>query len=189
MVLRESYSTVLLQRKASRLRKETGNAALVSMLDKGKTPRQLFAFSIVRPLKMLLFQPIILMMSTNMALVYGYLYLMFTTFPRVFGKQYGFSTGSVGLAYVGIGVGALLGLLLTGVMSDRIMGGLARRNGGAHKPEYRLPTTFIGAFIVPTGLFVYGWTAEAKTHWIWPIIGGAMLGFGMLTMFVSRLTR
>ncbi|KXJ96338.1 major facilitator superfamily domain-containing protein, partial [Microdochium bolleyi] len=188
VVLRESYATVLLARRAARLRKETGNSALVSVLDNGRTPRQLFFFSIVRPLKMLFFQPIIFMISAHMALIYGYLYLLFTTFPRVFGGQYGFSTGSVGLAYLGLGVGAFLGLLLTGVISDRIMAELSKRNGGVFKPEYRLPPLFIGAFLVPAGLFMYGWTAEVRAHWILPMIGGAIMGFGMMTVYTPSTT-
>ncbi|KAH7039896.1 major facilitator superfamily domain-containing protein [Microdochium trichocladiopsis] len=186
--LRESYATVILKRKAARLRKETGNMDLVSALDTGRSPRQLFAFSIVRPLKMLLFQPIVLMTSANMAMIYGYLYLLFTTFPRVFGGQYGFSTGSVGLAYLGVGLGSFLGLILTGAFSDRTVAALTKRNGGVHKAEFRLPPMFVGAFLVPAGLFVYGWTAEAHAHWILPIIGSAILGFGMMTIFTPSTT-
>ena len=32
----------------------------------------------------------------------------------------------------------------------------------------------IGSFFVPVGLLWYGWTAQAKTHFILPIIGGGV---------------
>jgi MFS family permease len=51
MLLAESYPYVILKRKIEKLRSETGNMHLRSALDTGKTPRQLFAFSIWRPLK------------------------------------------------------------------------------------------------------------------------------------------
>lgn len=44
---------------------------------------------------------------------------------------------------------------------------------------------FLGALAVPIALFLYGWTAEEKVHWIVPIIGTAILGFGLFAIFVS----
>lgn len=37
--------------------------------------------------------------------MYGIYYLMFATFPDLFSRVYGFSTGIGGLAYIGLGVG------------------------------------------------------------------------------------
>ena len=47
------------------------------------------------------------------------------------------------------------------------------------KPEYRLPLLWPGAITVPLGLFLYGWTAQYKVHWIVPILGTALLGAGV----------
>jgi hypothetical protein len=183
--MRESYAPVILQRKTKRLQKETGNPNLRSALDSGKTPRELFKVSIVRPLKMLFLSPIVFLLSLYMATVYGYLYLMFTTFPRVFQGQYGFSNGTIGLTYLGVGIGSFFGLIFCAAFSDRLVQYLTKRNGGKPKPEYRVPAMIIGAFIVPVGLFMYGWSADKKVHWIVPIIGTALLGTGMFVIFVS----
>ncbi|KAI4160852.1 MAG: hypothetical protein LQ342_005377 [Letrouitia transgressa] len=186
--MRESYATVILERKARRLRKETGNPHLRSVLDTGKEPKELLQFSLVRPLKMLFMSPIVFLLSLYMATIYGYLYLMFTTFPRVFEGQYNFSNGSVGLTYLGAGIGSFFGLALCGAVSDRLVVSLTKRNGGTAKPEYRLPTMFIGAWIVPIGLFLYGWTADKKVHWIAPIIGTGLVGAGMFAVFMPTQT-
>ncbi|KAL3957951.1 hypothetical protein ACCO45_008529 [Purpureocillium lilacinum] len=53
------------------------------------------------------------------------------------------------------------------------------------KPEYRLPPLKIGAFLLPAGLFIYGWTADFRVHWIAPIIGTAVIGVGNLVIFMS----
>lgn len=45
----------------------------------------------------------------------------------------------------------------------------------------RIPALFFGSFFVPIGLFWYGWSAQAKIHWIMPIIGSGIFGFGMMT--------
>jgi len=185
-LLRESYAFVILKWKTERLRKERGNPNLRSALDTGKTSKELFKFSIVRPVKMLFLSPIVFLISLHMAIVYGYLYLMFTTFPRVFEGQYHFTSGTIGLVYLGEGVGSFLGLMFCGAVSDRLVAYLTKRNGGAVKPEYRIPVMFVGSVIVPVGLFLYGWTADKKVHWIAPIIGTALVGFGLFAIFVSR---
>lgn len=167
------------------MRKETGNPNLRSVLDQGKSSRELFMFSIVRPTKMLFFSPIVFLLSMYVALVYGYLYLLFTTISEVFTTQYGWSQGSVGLAYLGIGIGSILGISLLAVTSDRLLAYLTKRNGGAPKPEYRLPPMIPASVLVPAGLFIYGWTAYYKAHWIAPLIGTCSLGVGMLLSFVS----
>lgn len=115
--MQETYAYVLLQRKTKRLQKETRNPNLRSALDTGKSPRELFSVSIVRPLKMLVLSPIVFLMSLHMAIVYGYLYLLFTTFPRIFEGGYGFSERSVGLTYLGVGIGSFCGLTFMGIVS------------------------------------------------------------------------
>jgi hypothetical protein len=44
---------------------------------------------------------------------------------------------------------------------------------------------FPGSLLVPIGLFVYGWTADKNVQWIVPIIGTAIFGVGMFSIFVS----
>ncbi|KAJ9271889.1 hypothetical protein DTO212C5_1970 [Paecilomyces variotii] len=186
--MRESYAPTILQRKTNRLRKETGNPNLRSALDTGRSPKELFLFSIVRPTKMLFLSPIVFLLSLYTAVIYGYLYLLFTTMTEVFEDNYGFSQGSVGLAYLGIGIGSITGLVMLGIISDRLLKYLTEKNGGVSKPEYRLPPMIPGALFVPLSLFWYGWTAEKHDHWILPIIGTAFLGVGMLSAFMTVST-
>lgn len=60
VILRESYPVIILQRKTKRLQRATGNPNLLSKLALPYTTPQLFKTSIVRPIKMLLFAPIVL---------------------------------------------------------------------------------------------------------------------------------
>ena len=168
LFIRESYAYVILQRKTNRLRNETGNQDLRSALDTGRNPTQLFKTSILRPVKMLFLSPIVFLLSFYMAMIYGFMYLMFTTFPRVFSDQYGFSSGIVGLTYIGIGAGSFIGLVLCASVSDRLVVVLTERNGGVGKPEFRIPPIFMGALCLPVALFWYGWTAEKEVQWMAP---------------------
>lgn len=83
-VMKESYAPVLLERKAERLRKETGNDLLRSKLDIGLSPSDFFKRSAVRPVKMFIYSPVVAIMALYTALTYGYLYVQFTTMTEVF---------------------------------------------------------------------------------------------------------
>lgn len=157
---------------------------LRSVLDTGRTSKDLFLFSIVRPMKMLFLSPIVFLLSLYVGVIYGYLYLLFTTITSVFEEEYGFASGTVGLSYLGLGVGSFIGLIMLGVTSDRLLKHLSTKNGGS-KPEYRLPPMIPGSLFVPASLFMYGWSAYYHTHWIVPIIGTSLLGVGMMIAFVS----
>lgn len=50
---------------------------------------------------------------------------------------------------------------------------------GTSRPEHRLPLLAIGGVIIPTGLFIYGWTLSFHVHWIVPILSTALVGFGL----------
>jgi predicted MFS family arabinose efflux permease len=133
---------------------------------------------------MLFLSPIVLSLSLYTAIVYGYLYLLFVTFDMVFQGQYKFSSKSVGLTYLGVGVGSIFGLVFCSMLSDRTVKALTKRNGGTSKPEYRLPPLIIGVFIIPLGLFLYGWSAEKQWHFMVPIVGSAFLGGGLFFCFM-----
>ena len=147
--MRETYAPILLERKAKKLRNETGNQNLRSKSHSPLKPSALFKLSIVRPLRMLVFSPIVLALSTYMAVVYGYLYLLFTTITEVYESSYHFSQGSVGLTFLGIGIGSLFGVIIFGIASDRIL--KAKSKNGEMRAEYRLPPMIPGSFFVPFG--------------------------------------
>jgi hypothetical protein len=45
-----------------------------------------------------------------------------------------------------------------------------------------------GSLLVPIGLFIYGWTAQYRTHWIGPNIGAAIFAAGVIVGFQSIQT-
>ncbi|WEW56773.1 hypothetical protein PRK78_002225 [Emydomyces testavorans] len=185
--LRESYHPILLARKTKRLIKETGNQNLKSALDMGIHPKQLFLQSIIRPTKMLIFSPIVFLLSLYVAVVYGYLYLLFTTISAVFERKYHFSQGNVGLAFLGIGIGSVFGLAFISAVSDRILKRLSAKTGEM-KPEYRLPPLIPGGLFIPIGLLWYGWTAERGVHYVVPIVGTFFVGVGMIITIMATST-
>jgi MFS family permease len=183
LFLRETYSVRLLELKTRKLRKETGNENLISKLDSGMRTKRRFNRAITRPIRMLFTSPIVFVFSLYMAIVYGYLYLMFTTLTGVFEGDYGFSSSIVGLVYLGLGIGMFAGLFIFGVVSN--IGAKRLAKGREMKPEDRLPLMIPGALCIPIGLFIYGWTAQYHVFWFVPIFGSAFVGIGLISTFVG----
>ncbi|KAJ8128435.1 hypothetical protein O1611_g5198 [Lasiodiplodia mahajangana] len=126
--------------------------------------------------------PIVLILSLQLAVIYGYLYILFTTFVFVFEGQYHFQAGPAGLAYLGLGIGFLISLIVNGLTSDYIAKKEAKN--GELKPESRLAPMIFGVLLIPAGLIWYGWTAQYKVHWIVPIIGTSLIGMGVNSVWI-----
>jgi MFS family permease len=63
-------------------------------------------------------------------------------------------------------------------LNDKIYRHLKRKNDNVGKPEFRVPLMLVGATLCPIGLFIYGWTAQARVHWIGPNIGTLLFAAG-----------
>lgn len=181
---RETYHPTLLQRRVDRLREKTGNTELRSSLDSGLSPVEKIKRGIVRPLKLLVMSPIGIACALYLAVVYGYMYLMFSSVTSVFRNTYGITGNLSGLIYLGLGIGALIGMTITSILSDRAVK-KSIETYGKLKPEARLGISPIGGALLPAGLFIYGWTAEYGVHWIVPIIGMTIMGIGNVVLFMS----
>ncbi|KAI0390272.1 putative MFS multidrug transporter [Xylariaceae sp. FL0594] len=185
LFMRETHPNVLLERRAARLRRETGDQAIRSKYDKGLKGSQVLFAPLIRPTQLLLFSPIVLVMSVFVALVFGLLYLLFAAFSPLFETIYGFSTIASGLSYLGIGIGEVVGLVVFGALGDRnLQRRMAADQTDEHKPEYRLIMMIWFSPIIGAGLFLFGWTAQYHVHWIVPIIGTFLVGFGAFFVFL-----
>ncbi|KAF4618567.1 hypothetical protein D9613_010177 [Agrocybe pediades] len=183
--LRETYAPVLRARKANRLGDHEAAARVHPMLVEARANlTNMLWVNLTRPIVLLFRSFICFILSLFMAFLYGIYYLMFSTFPVLFSETYGFSTGIGGLAYLGLGVGFMFATLFGAKSADQIYKYLADKNGGKGKPEMRMPAMLVGAIFVPIGLFWYGWSAQAKVHWIMPIIGTAIFAFAMMTTYL-----
>ena len=60
--------------------------------------------ALLRPLKLMLFSPAVLIVSWYMAVCYGMNYIVFTTLTETLIDSYGFAQGSMGLGFLGLGV-------------------------------------------------------------------------------------
>ncbi|KAF2017158.1 putative MFS multidrug transporter [Aaosphaeria arxii CBS 175.79] len=187
-LMKESNHPTILQKKTNRLKKELGRDDLRSQLEMPLPPRAILTRSIVRPIKFLFRSPIAFLISLYVSIVYGTLYLLFTSIPDVFQDTYDFGIQYTGLAYLGLGLGMFIALGFIMKYNDRTVVCLRERNGGVFEPEMRLATTIYFAPFMPVSLFIYGWTARQNIHWIVPCLSFILYGFGILGIFVPCQT-
>ena len=182
--LKESYAPFLLHQKAKRLRKETGNPFLKTEYETDHTVIHKLLTNIARSFKMLFTQPIVQVLALYMAYAYGLMYLVLSSYPRLWEQKYGENVGVAGLNYISLGIGFFFGAPLCGKTNDVIYRKLKAKNPrGEGKPEFRMPLMIPFSFLVPIGLLIYGWSAQAKLHWIVPNIGAAIFGMGTIAAF------
>ncbi|THY81901.1 hypothetical protein D6C93_09393 [Aureobasidium pullulans] len=144
--------------------------------------------AVALPWKMIFNTPIVSLLCLYAAFVYGLLYLLLTTITQVFVEVYGWSLGKSGLAYLGLGVGFLLGVAIVGGTANRLVVKAAQNNNGILIPEKRLLPCIWFSFLIPVSFFWYGFTAAHDTHWALPICGLAPFAIGMIGVFLPIQT-
>lgn len=179
----ETYPAVLLKHKAKRLRAKTGNPQLRTVFETTQGTGATLRIAIVRPFMLLLMNPAVFSLGLFQAFAYGFLYLMFVTFPELYLIHYHERIGIAGLNYLGPGIGLILGVIICTPLIQYSFERLTAANGGVSKPEFRLPVLIIGGAFVPVGLFWYGWSAEKGLHWVMPLVGTGIFSFGMISVF------
>lgn len=184
----ETYVPVLLRKRATALSQQTGKV-YVSKMDIGqpkKTIASQLAISLSRPWILLFKEPIVLIISTYMAIIYGTLYMFFPAFPIVFQQGRGWSDGIGGLAFTGVVIGMFLATVGT-IFDNRRYARIAAASNGMAPPEARLPPAILGSVLIPIGLFWFAWTNGPEIHWIVPIVGSMFFAAGIVLVFLAQM--
>ncbi|KAK4954009.1 hypothetical protein LTR10_008613 [Elasticomyces elasticus] len=143
-----------MRRRAQRLRQMTGKIYRSrGDVDQGQpTFRQVFRTSLLRPWLLLFREPIVLLLSIYMAIIYGTLYMLLNAFPIVYQQGRGWSPGVGGLAFLGIAIGSFVAILFA-LWDNKRYGKISDRHQGFAPPETRLPCVMLGGILVPIGFF------------------------------------
>ncbi|KAF2870650.1 MFS multidrug transporter-like protein [Massariosphaeria phaeospora] len=180
---RETYRVRILQKKAERMRKETGNSSLRSRYEFELSPTVMIWQSIQRPLKMLFTSLVVFLVGLCGAVGMSLVYVIITSISEVYENVYHFEKQFLGLPYFGLGVGMVLSTLTVGPFLDRYT--LKKKRAGDPNPENRLPPMILGSVMIPCGLVAFGWSVDYKTHWILPILFSALIGYGYVSVAIS----
>lgn len=198
LLMPETSTPNILMRRARRLRKITGDNRLQSQSELDQrhlTASGILVDALIKPIEITIKDPAILFVNVYTALFYGIYYTFFEVFPLVFPPFYGFNLGEIGLAFLSCQVGATIGLIIYFsylkwyMIPDNLKNGLVfsyqlpvsdcgLTSNRLREQEHRLVPALFGSFLIPTGLFLFGWTSRSSIHWIVPIIGVVIFVLG-----------
>ncbi|KIJ49144.1 hypothetical protein M422DRAFT_28127 [Sphaerobolus stellatus SS14] len=185
----ETYGPTLLQRRAERLRKETGDESYYAPLDVNeKSLLRTILVSCYFPFKIMIEERMALLLDIWAALMLGILYLTFQAFPIIFGEIHGFSPQFTGLTFLGIGLGMVISLITQPLIWNKVFMREVKKYNGSPPPESRLLIGMAGAIITPISLFWLAFTTYRKVHWIVPIIASVPFGTGIIYAYTAIFT-
>lgn len=179
----ETYAPYILKRRAARLRKETGDLNIITEQEKVKlTLSGIIRTTLIRPITMILTEPVLDLMCMYIVLIYAMLYAFFFAYPVIFGKLYHYNDGQIGLMLIPILIGAGFALVATPLIEKSFKEICQVRSS---TPEDRLIGALIGAPFIPISLFILGATSYHHIIWVGPASSGIAFGFGMVLCYYS----
>lgn len=181
----ETYEPVILQKIARQEKLKSGNWEIHTETDlKHMNVREIITTHILRPFMMLTI-PIIFIMALFASYVYGIFYLMITNISTSYEITRGWKGTISAVPNVSLFLGVLIGRLCNMIWALKYAK-LAQKHGEPI-PEMRFPIVMMMGWLMPAGIFIFGWTSNVNIHWIVPCIGICMVGAGFITIFQGSL--
>ncbi|KAG7450861.1 MFS general substrate transporter [Guyanagaster necrorhizus] len=144
--------------------------------------------TLYRPFKMLMLEPILVLVTIYISVVYSVLYALFEAIPIIFVETRGFTLGENGLIFIGIGIGTTLGAIIN-ILCSLHYPELVHKWKGYPPPEERLYGAMIGAPCLIIGAFWLGWTGQYESiKWYVPAISTIFIGVSISLIFMSFLS-
>ncbi|KAJ5602213.1 hypothetical protein N7510_011747 [Penicillium lagena] len=177
------------------VREENGarNVASVkeSMFKFGRIdPAPLRVWDFIQPLSYFT-KPCVFIPAAAYAMIFLWGSVMITIeIPQLFPAMYGLDTQQVGLTFLGVIIGSVIGEQIGGFISDWWMSMRRKRIGQSPKPEFRLWLTYIGYVLTIVGIVVFCiQLRDSGPKWnITPIIGTAVAAAGNQIVTTINIT-
>ncbi|KAK9335926.1 major facilitator superfamily domain-containing protein [Lipomyces starkeyi] len=151
-------------------------------------PGEVFKRALFRPWIFLFLEPIVLIASLYMAIIYGTVYMFMGAMPIVYNEHRGWSVGIGGLSFLGIMVGIIFGLVYAiwdnNGRYTRLFKASMAESRLPPAAEARLPPAIVGGIALPIGMFAFAWTNYPSIHWSVSIILSAPFGFGCVLVIL-----
>ncbi|KAJ5832113.1 MFS multidrug transporter [Penicillium riverlandense] len=186
----ETFSPVILKKKAAKLRKQTGSNSYFSRQElKNASWRDTMLPILTRPIMMLISEPIILSTAIYISLAYSLVFFFFQAYPIIYEGTYGFDVQTTSFIYIPIGIGAASSGLVTFYYDTIYEKAKKRGKEWTSSPElHRLPLSCLAGPAMAIALFWLAWSAKPNIHWAVPVLSGLLFGFGYQLVFISLLT-
>lgn len=137
--------------------------------------------SFKRPLKILQLHAATQLLAVYSAFAYGLTFLAIVSFHGVWSRHYSQPEDLGSLNFLALAFGFVAGSLGIRPVNELIYNKLKERDEKKEgHPEYRAPTLVVGAILVPIGLLLFGWTAQAKIFPLVPDLGVFIYAAGIV---------
>lgn len=189
LVQPETYAPVLLSWKAKHLRKITGDERYYAAheIERISLCTRL-ELALRRPFTLAVHEPIILLISLYLSVVYIIVFTFLSGFDFVFRQTYNISQGLSNTIFLGILVGVWLTCpFLPWIYKQTVKAQREAESNGHTQfdPELRLLYAMLGAPVMPISLLWMAWTSYPSIS-IWsPILASAAFGFAANMIFIT----
>ncbi|KAF9892629.1 hypothetical protein FE257_001031 [Aspergillus nanangensis] len=109
---------------------------------------------------------------------------MSLSYNVVLQHNYHWSAGSIGLINLGGVFGGFGGMVYAGYFGDKFILWMAKRAGGVHAPEHRLPLLIFPGILAVISLILYGFTANGNATWGGPYMGWALFQISFVSVLI-----
>lgn len=187
--LGETRHSVILLKRAKKLRRETGNSAIeVPEEMKQRGPKQLFGTALARPFRFLATEAIVQFGALYNGFLYGLSFLFNGAFHMIFGPNgYGYDTIGIGICFLGIVFGIGFGLF-TNIFQERYYQRQVVKAGQRDVPEARVHHAKLAAVVLPISLLAFAFTARPDIHPVFPVLASAFWGWSFYCLILMTLT-
>jgi len=105
-----------------------------------------------------------------MGILYGTMFLFLYRYPHMWTENHRESIRVRSSNYISAAIEYFVGVNVAGHLNGWIYTKPKAHNGGRGQPEFRIPAIFMGTLLVSIGLIWWGWSGQARMHWIMPNI-------------------
>ncbi|KAH7038333.1 major facilitator superfamily domain-containing protein [Microdochium trichocladiopsis] len=189
----ETRTTIMLDRIAKKRRK-SGQDPNVYGPDEIVPFRERFSFkelmyTWLRPFRMFLTEPIVLVLSLLSGFSDALIFMCIQSFVLVYGDRWDFNAYQVGLSFIPIGVGYVIGWLAFIPSFERNKKRrMANPDDEYAQYESRLKLLLYLAPCLPLGLIIFAWTSTGPPiPWIASMIGAALIGVANFAIYLATI--
>ncbi|TKA25050.1 hypothetical protein B0A50_06114 [Salinomyces thailandicus] len=185
---KETYKKAILQKRAKQLNIQGPPQVQRTLI---QSIRYFATTLFLRPIHMLLTEPIVALVCLYISFLFGINYTFVVASPWVYKHYYDFGPTGQSLSFLGLALGtAFAALPLITIDQFLYQPRLKRFQTIASEderfpPEHRLYPALIASFLLPAFLFGFAWSAEARLHWIVPIIFQFLTNLSSLLIYAS----
>ncbi|PLW56143.1 hypothetical protein PCANC_04660, partial [Puccinia coronata f. sp. avenae] len=162
----ETYSPILLVKKAKKLRETTGDVRFYAEHEKANCSFiGILRRTLLRPVEMMMTEPILLLILVYFSTIFGILFSLFETFPIIWQEKRGFNSYQTSMIFIGIAFGSVLGRFVHLFLAIPMKRMVNKWYG--HPPcEMNLHGAMGAGPMLVGGIFWLGWTGT-NAHITW----------------------